>query len=224
MRILVVDDDAPTRTLLRRLLAMEGYAVFEAPDGPTAMAQMAGLVPDLVLVDIMMPGQDGLELMAAIRSARDVPVILLTAKSDEGDRVVGLRLGADDYVVKPFSTAELTARIATVLRRCGVARRSTGLDFDGLQINRASREITVGGRLIDLPNREYELLVFLASSPRQVFSRHALLEQVWKSSAERQDPATVTEHIRRLRCHIEADPERPRWVRTVRGMGYRFEP
>ncbi|MDP9075615.1 MAG: response regulator, partial [Actinomycetota bacterium] len=118
-RILIVDDDAPTRTLLRRLLTMEGYDVFEAPDGPSAMRKAATVDPDLMLVDIMMPGQDGLDLMATLRRTSDVPIILLTAKGDEGDRVVGLRLGADDYVVKPFSTAELTARIASVLRRAG---------------------------------------------------------------------------------------------------------
>jgi two-component system phosphate regulon response regulator PhoB len=224
LRILVVDDDDPTRNLLRRLLTMEGYAVSEAPDGPTAMEKTASLSPDLVLVDIMMPGQNGLDLMAALRRSRPVPVILVTAKGDESDRVAGLRLGADDYVVKPFSIAELTARIAAVLRRTGASRPPAGLEFAGLQINVTSREVTVGGRLIDLPAREYEVLVFLATSPRQVFSRQELLEQVWRSSPAWQDPATVTEHIRRLRCRIEEDPERPRWIRTVRGMGYRFDP
>jgi DNA-binding response OmpR family regulator len=222
-RIMVVDDDDPTRTLLRRLLTMEGYAVFEAPDGPSALRQMAAVEPNLVLVDIMMPGQDGLDLMAELRQTSDVPIILLSAKGDEGDRVIGLRLGADDYVVKPFSTAELTARIASVLRRAGSSHSPPRLDFGELQIDLSSREVTVDGRLIDLPTREYEVLVFLASSPRQVFSREQLLEQVWRSSADRQDPATVTEHIRRLRQHIEGDPEHPRWVRTVRGVGYRFE-
>jgi DNA-binding response OmpR family regulator len=225
LRILVVDDDTSTRTLLRRLLATEGYAVEEAPDGPTALAKIAALAPDLLLLDIMMPGQDGLDVLQGLRRTSDVPVILLSAKDDEADRVLGFRFGADDYVVKPFSSAELAARIAAVLRRAGAARSGGGtrLDFDGLQIDLVRREVTVRGNAVDLPAREYDVLAFLASSPRQVFSRDQLLEQVWPPSAD-STPGTVTEHIGRLRRRIEEDPEKPRWVRTVRGVGYRFEP
>ncbi len=223
MRILVVDDDEPTRTLLRRLLATEGFEVDEAPDGPTALEKVAALAPDLLLLDVMMPGQDGLDVLEEVRRTSDVPVILLTAKGDEADRVLGFRFGADDYVVKPFSTAELASRIAAVLRRSGAARPSTHLGFDGLEIDLARREVTVNGSAVDLPAREYEVLAFLASSPGQTFSRDQLLDRLWPHSAPR-NAGTVTEHIGRLRRRIEADPERPRWVRTVRGVGYRFEP
>lgn len=225
LRILVVDDDRSTRTLLRRLLSTEGYAVDEAPDGPAALVQVAARPPDLLLLDIMMPGQDGLDVLQALRRNSDVPVILLSAKDDEADRVLGFRFGADDYVVKPFSSAELAARIAAVLRRAGAARSGGGtvLDFEGMRIDLVRREVTVRGATVDLPAREYDVLAFLASSPRQVFSREQLLEQVWPPDGDR-TPGTVTEHVGRLRRRIEEDPERPRWVRTVRGVGYRFEP
>ncbi|HVF15091.1 MAG TPA: response regulator transcription factor [Acidimicrobiales bacterium] len=224
--ILVVDDDQPTRTLLRRLLTTEGYAVEEAGDGAMALEKVAALEPDLILLDIMMPDQDGLDVLERLRHTSDVPVILLTAKADEADRVVGFRFGADDYVVKPFSSAELAARIAAVLRRArpdGAAQPAGELEFDGLRIDQVRREVTVRGSRVDLPAREYEVLAFLATSPRQVFSREQLLDQVWRSPADIH-PGTVTEHVGRLRRHIEEDPERPRWIRTVRGVGYAFEP
>ncbi len=222
-RILVVDDDTSIRTLLRRLLTTEGYAVDEAADGSTALQKVAALSPDLLLLDIMMPGQDGLDVLAGLRRTSDVPVILLTAKGDEAHRVLGFRFGADDYVVKPFSTAELVGRIGAVLRRTGAPRPSCELRFDGLHIDPATRKVTVHGHPVDLPAREYALLTFLASSPDQAFSREQLLERLWPPSAER-NPATITEHIARIRRRIEDDPERPRWIKTVRGVGYRFEP
>jgi len=222
-RILVVDDDTPTRTLLRRLLRTEGYAVEEAPDGQTAIEKVAALAPDLVLLDVMMPGQDGLDVLEELRRTSDVPVILLTGRGDEADRVLGFRFGADDYVAKPFSTAELTSRIVAVLRRAGASGPITQLDFDGLRIDLARREVTVRGHPVDVPAREYEVLAFLASSPRQAFSRDQLLERLWPHS-HHSNAATVTEHVGRLRRRIEDDPERPRWIRTVRGIGYRFEP
>ena len=222
-RILVVDDDTSIRTLLRRLLTTEGYTVDEAADGPAALEKVAAVEPDLVLLDIMMPGQDGLDVLEGLRHGSDVPVVLLTAKNEEADRVLGFRYGADDYVVKPFSSAELLGRIAAILRRTGAGRSSGPLDFDGLHIDPAKREVTVRGRTVDLPAREFELLAFLASSPGQVFSREALLEHLWPHAND-PHPGTVTEHIGRIRRRIEEDPERPRWVRTVRGSGYRFEP
>ncbi len=222
-RILVVDDDTVIRTMLRRLLTTEGYAVDEAGDGPTALEKVPTFAPDLLLLDIMMPGQDGLDVLAGLRATSDVPVILLTAKGDEAHRVLGFRFGADDYVVKPFSTAELVGRIGAVLRRTGPSRPRHDLRFDGLHIDPAARRVTVHGRAVDLPARECELLTFLASSPERVFSREELLERLWPHSADR-SPATVTEHIGRIRRRIEDDPEQPRWVRTVRGLGYRFEP
>ncbi|HEX2046865.1 MAG TPA: response regulator transcription factor [Acidimicrobiales bacterium] len=224
-RILVVDDDTSIRTLLRRLLTTEGYAVEEAGDGPTALEKIRAFAPDLLLLDIMMPGQDGLDVLAGLRATSDVAVILLTAKGDEAHRVLGFRFGADDYVVKPFSTAELVGRIAAVLRRANNSRSNhrQELRFEGLHIDRATRRVTVHGHAVELPAREYELLAFLASSPEQVFSREQLLERLWPASPDR-SPATVTEHIARIRRRIEDDPERPRWVRTVRGVGYRFDP
>ncbi|HEV2759780.1 MAG TPA: response regulator transcription factor, partial [Acidimicrobiales bacterium] len=203
-RILVVDDDANVRTLLRRLLTTEGYAVEEAADGPAALEMLAAASPDLVLLDIMMPGQDGLDVLESMRRTNDVPVILLTAKSEEADRVLGFRFGADDYVVKPFSTAELCARIAAVLRRSGVTHAATELRFDGLDIDLVRREVTVRGRPVDLPAREYEVLAFLASSPHRTFTRQELLDELWPSSSE-SHPGTVTEHIGRVRRRIEED-------------------
>jgi DNA-binding response OmpR family regulator len=209
--------------LLRRYLSLEGYTVDEAADGGEAARAMASHPPDLVLLDVMMPGQDGLDVLASLRQTSEVPVILLTARDDETDRVMGLRLGADDYVVKPFSPAELSARIASVLRRTGAHAASGRLRFGRLEIDMRSREVTLDGRIVEMPAREYELLAFLASSPREVFSREQLLEHVWGSSEEWQDAATVTEHVRRLRRRIEDDADRPRWIKTVRGAGYRFE-
>jgi len=221
----VVDDDKAVRNLLRGLLTAEGYTVEEAPNGPTALDRAAQVAPDLVLLDVMMPGQSGLDVLAVLRRTSDVPVIILTAKDDETDRVVGLRLGADDYVVKPFSTAELTARLASVLRRSGAARPRTGrLEFAGLELDLGKRTVKLGRRIVEMPSREFDLLAFLASSPRATFTREQLLEQVWGSSADALHVATVTEHIRRIRKRIEKQPEQPRWVRTVRGVGYRFEP
>ncbi len=222
-RILVVDDDEPTRTMLRRFLTTEGYAVDEAPDGPAALQKAATEAPDLVLLDVMMPDMDGLDVLEGLRRTTDVPVILLTARGEEADRVLGFRFGADDYVVKPFSIGELAGRVAAVLRRASPAAPRAHLQFDGLHIDLAKREVTLNGIFVDLRPREYELLAFLASSPREVFTREQLLDRVWPPSADR-GPSTVTEHIGRVRHRIEQDPERPRWIRTVRGVGYSFEP
>jgi DNA-binding response OmpR family regulator len=223
-RILVVDDDKATRDFLRSFLTMEGYDVDEASTGPSALDTVARVPPDLVLLDVMMPGQNGLDVLAVLRRTSDVPVIILTAKDNETDRVVGLRLGADDYVVKPFSTAELAARLATVLRRTGAFRSRARLEFTGLKIDLTSREVHVRGRRVDIPSREFDLLAFLASSPGEAFTRERLLEEVWGSSPDTQTVATVTEHVRRIRGRIEKHPDRPRWIHTVRGVGYRFQP
>ncbi len=222
-RILVVDDDKSVRNLLRGLLTAEGYIVDEATDGPAALDRVTRVPPDLVLLDVMMPGQSGLDVLAVLRRTSNVPVVILTAKDDETDRVVGLRLGADDYVVKPFSNAELTARLASVLRRSGAARPTARIELPGLKLDLAAREVTVGRRVVEMPSREFDLLAFLAGSPGETFSREQLLEQVWGSSADAQNVATVTEHVRRIRSRIEKQPDRPRWIRTVRGAGYRFE-
>ena len=225
--VLVVDDEPMLRNLLSRLLRMEGYDVIEAADGQAALDLVEQRGPDLVLLDVMLPARDGLDVLGDLRKTSEVPVILVSALGEEADRVLGLKMGADDYVVKPFSAAELSARIESVLRR---ARHRTAppaanrLVFDGLLIDLQTREVTVGRDKAELTAKEFDLLAFLAGSPRQVFSREQLLRQVWESSSDWQSDATITEHVRRLRRKIEADPDNPRWITTVRGVGYRFEP
>jgi DNA-binding response OmpR family regulator len=229
-RVLVIDDDPQVRTLVARLLRHEGYTVIEAADAVSALREMDAHKPDLVLLDVVMPQVDGIDLLGEIRQRSNVPVIMLTALGDEADRILGLKSGADDYMVKPFSPGELSARIESVLRRAqmnaGEAADAapTVLQFGELEIDPKTRDVRVNGELVALTAREFDLLSFLASSPRQVFDRQQLLSQVWLSSADWQDPATVTEHVRRIRRKIEADADRPRWVKTVRGVGYRFEP
>ena len=218
----MVDDDEAVRVLLTRYLQLEGYEVEEAADGGSALSSVGRQAPDLVLLDRMLPVEDGLDILARMRRMTDVPVILLTAMGAEGDRVLGLKLGADDYVVKPFSPAELAARISTVLRRTQ-STRPAQLEFEGLVLDLSTRDLTVDGKAVEVTPREFDLLAFLASSPRQVFSREQILDRVWSSSSQWQDAATVTEHIRRIRRRIEVDPDAPRWIRTVRGVGYRFE-
>ena len=231
--VLVVDDEPMLRNLLSRLLHMEGYEVIEAPDGQVALDMVAAHEPDLVLLDVMMPARNGLDVLGDLRKTSDVPVILVSALGEEADRVLGLKMGADDYVVKPFSAAELSARIESVLRRAqvrpaGAGARSAPNDnqiaFDGITIDLGTREVTVHADKPEMTAKEFDLLVCLARSPRQVFSRDQLLHLVWGSSSDWQSDATVTEHVRRLRRKIEKDPDNPRWITTVRGVGYRFEP
>jgi DNA-binding response OmpR family regulator len=222
--ILVIDDEQPIRTLLARLLTQEGYRPREAADAETAMRMVVRNDLDLILLDVMMPAVDGIDLLRRIRAASDVPVIMLTALGTEADRVLGLRSGADDYIVKPFSSAELTARIESVLRRSRLAEPITEMVFEPVEVDTATREVYVRGVPVELTPKEFDLLAFMVGSPRQVFTRGQLLDQVWASSADWQDPATVTEHIRRLRLKVEEDPERPQLLITVRGVGYRYEP
>ena len=223
-RLLVVDDDDQLRSMLVRILELEGYEIDQAADAKQATAMFANKRPDLVLLDVVMPNEDGFDFLTRIRRISDVPIILLTGKGRESDRIQGLRLGADDYVVKPFSPGELAARITSVLRRTKPKDETKMLDFGDLCIDLSSRDVVVNGLAIETTAKEFDLLAFLAKSPRQVFTRDQLLEQVWESSSAWQDGATVTEHVRRLRRKIESNPDRPRWVRTVRGVGYRFEP
>lgn len=223
-RILVVDDDEDIRRLVSTYLTLDGLQAEEAPSAAAALESIRHARPDLVLLDVMMPERDGLDLLAELRRAGDLPVIMVTAKGGEADRVMGLRLGADDYMVKPFSPAELVARINAVLRRRLVATRSPTLSFDGLMLDESTRTLTVRGKVVSTTAKEFDLLAFLASSPSQVFTRDQLLDRVWGSSSEWQDPGTVTEHVRRVRLAIEDDPGNPRRIRTVRGVGYSFEP
>lgn len=222
-RVLVVEDDESVRTMLTRVLALEGYAVEPVATVAAAVAALRDPLPDLVLLDLVLAGEDGLDLLTRIRRDHDVPVILLTGRAEEHDRILGLRMGADDYIVKPFSPGELVARIQTVLRRARPRTAPRRLEFSGLEIDLDARDVSVNGTPVALTAKEFDLLACLAGAPRQVFTRPQLLDRVWDSSPEWQDDATVTEHIRRLRRKIEPDPDRPRWVRTVRGVGYRFE-
>jgi DNA-binding response OmpR family regulator len=224
-KVLVVDDEPTVREVVVGYLRRDGHDVAEAADGDAALQLLAADPPDLVVLDMMLPGVNGLDILRRVRATSDIPVIMLTARAEESDRVAGLELGADDYVVKPFSPRELAARVNGVLRR--TAGRTTDtpqpLQFGELRIDPRSREVILDGRVIEMTPKEFDVLAFLASSPRQVFSRAQLLESVWQSSPNWQDPATVTVHVRRIRNKIEADPEHPRWITTVWGVGYRFE-
>ncbi len=221
-RVLVVDDDEDVRRLVVAYLERDRYRVREAADVAGARTWLTRWPPDLVVLDVMLPGGSGLDLVRELDGA--VPLILLTARAEEADRVLGLELGADDYVTKPFSPRELVARVRSVLRRAATPAGSAPLRFEGLVVDPAARTALVDDRPVALTPREFDLLAFLASHPRVAFSRNRLLEDVWGSSAAWQDPATVTVHVRRLRGKIEPDPDEPRWITTVWGIGYRFEP
>lgn len=227
--ILLVEDDPDVVTMLERFLSGDGYQVVTTTDGTSTLAAVAAHEPDLVLLDIVLGDEDGRDILREMRFISDVPTIFLTGRGLESERIAGLKLGADDYIVKPFSLGELGARIESVLRRSGsnAADREIStptMRFGDLSINEHTYEVTLRGELVELTSKEFALLAFLASSPRQVFSRQQLLEHVWSSSSEWQNEATVTEHVRRLRTKLETDPEQPRWITTIRGVGYRFEP
>lgn len=225
--VLVVDDEDIVREVVCTYLEREGYSTLQASAGRAAVALIESEQPDLIVLDVMLPEIDGYSILAELRKRADIPVILLTARTEETDRLLGLELGADDYVVKPFSPRELAARVRTVLRRSGRSESSAStvsLEFDGLEIDGRSREVLVDGEPVELTAKEFDLLAFLAAAPKQVFSRSQLLEQVWDSSTDWQDASTVTVHIRRIRRKIERNPNEPRWIATVWGVGYRFEP
>ena len=223
-RVLVVDDEPMVRDVLERYLELEGFEVSTAEDGEAALARFSADPPQLVLLDLMLPRIDGLEVFRRMRATASTPVIMLTARGEETDRIVGLELGADDYVTKPFSPREVIARVRAVLRRSeGDVRRDGVLSFGDLQIDGGRREVRAAGRDVRLTRKEFDLLQHLASSPGVTFTRTALLESVWDFAWDG-DTATVTVHIRRLREKIEADPSSPRHLITVWGVGYRFEP
>jgi DNA-binding response OmpR family regulator len=222
--VLVVDDEPIVRDVVVRYLEREGFATLEAGDGNVARQLIQRHSPSLVVLDVMLPGTDGLELCRWIRRESDLPVIMLTARGEEADRIVGLELGADDYVTKPFSPRELAVRVRTVLRRAQPpAADEERLAFDGLEIDGPTREVTRNGEAVRLTAKEFDLLRFLASHPRQVFSRDQLMDRVWGYEAAL-DTGTVTVHVRRLREKIETDPSQPRFLQTVWGVGYRFWP
>jgi DNA-binding response OmpR family regulator len=228
-RVLVVDDDPEITKLLEKYLSNEGYEVSIASNGAQALSAAGANEPDLVILDIVLGSEDGREVLRELRLISDVPTIFLTGRGLESERIAGLKLGADDYMVKPFSLGEMSARIESVLRRSGVNTSQHSIEvpnivYGELQINENTHEVRLAGELIELTSKEFALLNFMAATPRQVYSRAQLLEHVWASSSEWQNEATVTEHIRRLRSKIEKDADHPLWIKTVRGVGYRFEP
>jgi DNA-binding response OmpR family regulator len=223
-KVLVVDDEPTIREIVVSYLERDGFKTLEAADGDRARELLESDPPDLVVLDVMLPGTDGLELCRWIRSRSRLPVIMLTARGEESDRIVGLELGADDYVTKPFSPRELAARVRTVLRRAEPnVDADERLSYDGLVIDASTREVTRGNEPLRLTAREFDLLWFLASHPRRVFSREHLMRRVWGYSAAL-DTGTVTVHMRRLREKIEEDASHPRHLETVWGVGYRFAP
>jgi two-component system, OmpR family, phosphate regulon response regulator PhoB len=224
-KVLVVDDDGAVRSVLRRGLEAQGFVVDEAADGAEALQRVPESRPDVVLLDLMMPGPDGFDVLVQLH-ALGTPVIVITGQGELSDRVTGLDLGADDYVIKPVSPIEVAARVRSVLRRArGAEDDEDGvIALDGLVIDPATREVVVDGELVATTVKEFDLLLYLVRNPRRVLTREQLLVAVWDSSPAWQDPATVTEHIRRLRRKVERDPDDPRWIRTVRGVGYRFTP
>lgn len=220
--VLVAEDDQASRTATRLFLQRVGYHVGEATDGPSTLREASLGQYDLVLLDLGLPGIDGDEVLSRLRRDGTLPVIVLTGRSEESERIRVLDLGADDYVVKPCSLPELEARIRAVLRRGHPVPTASKIEYDGLVIDRSAHRVDVEGKRVDLTPKEFDLLAFLAATPDHVFSREELLEHVWGSTQEWQDPATVTEHVRRLRLKLEARPGAPRWLHTVRGIGYRF--
>jgi two-component system, OmpR family, response regulator ResD len=222
--ILVVDDEPTITDVVSRYLERAGYSTRVAGDGPDALRIAGESRPDLVVLDLMLPGMDGLEVMRRLREHERVSVILLTAKGEHTDRIIGLRLGADDYVVKPFSPAELVARVDAVLRRVDNSPQlEEPIAFDDLELDPVARRVTVRGEEAQLTVREYDLLLHFVRHPGQVFSRDQLMDAVWQYSFYT-DTSTVTVHVRRLRAKIEEDPSNPRWLQTVWGVGYRFQP
>ena len=222
--VLVVDDEPIVREVVVRYLEREGYATLETGNGNDARALVERESLDLVVLDVMLPGTDGLELCRWIRARSELPVILLTARGEEADRIVGLELGADDYVTKPFSPRELAARVRTVLRRASNGDApAQRLSFGEVELEAETREVRRAGVEVRLTAKEFDLLWFLASHPRRVFGRDQLMSRVWGYEAAL-DTGTVTVHVRRLREKIEDDPSSPRHLQTVWGVGYRIVP
>jgi DNA-binding response OmpR family regulator len=226
-RILLVDDEAAIQTLLSYPLRKDGYEVVQASDGGEALERFAEGAFDLVVLDVMMPRLDGLETCRRLRATSTVPIIMLTAKAEEIDKVLGLELGADDYITKPFSMHEFRSRVKAALRRAGMSRASdtpdgeAAIEVGRLRIEPSKRTVVVRGERVDLTFVEFEILLALAGNPGRVFTREALLTRIWGDSAYR-DPRTIDVHIRHLREKLELDAKRPDYLFTVRGVGYRF--
>jgi DNA-binding response OmpR family regulator len=225
-KVLIVDDEPNIREVVGLYLRRDGHEVVSAADGEEALDLFRGAVPDLVILDLMLPKLSGLEVCRRMQAERRVPLIMLTARGAEEERIVGLGIGADDYVVKPFSPRELAARVTAVLRRAGdPPPGSVGekvLTFDGLRVEPNTREVLVRGKPASLTAREFDLLYYLAASPGRVYTRDHLMEVVW-GYAFSADTSTVTVHMRRLREKVESDPAHPRYLQTVWGVGYKFD-
>lgn len=224
VRVVVVDDEIPLVELVSGYLEREGYDVHPAYDGNQALETIERVEPDLIVLDLMLPGVDGLEVARRVRTFSDAYILMLTAKAEEVDRIVGLSVGADDYLTKPFSPRELVARVQAMLRRPRVERGTERVGtrrVGDLVIDPAAREVTVAGRPVELTKLEFDLLDVLSAEPRVVFSRERLLERVWGSASYRDDHV-VAVHVANLRRKLGDDPDDPRYVRTVRGVGYRM--
>jgi DNA-binding response OmpR family regulator len=222
--ILIVEDESAVQRLISFPLEREGYRVLTADSGERGLELFASERPDLLLLDVMLPGIDGIEVCRRIRASSTVPIVMLTARDDEIDKVLGLEIGADDYVTKPFSVAELRSRIRAVLRRAQLPPEDPGkelVEIDGVGLDGARRTVTAAGEPVDLTHVEFEILRTLMTSPGRVFSRRQLLEAVW-DSADYRDPRTVDVHVRHLREKLEETPSEPVYIQTVRGVGYRF--
>jgi len=222
-KVLIVDDEPNIREVVGLYLRRDGHDVVSAADGEEALAVFRKSAPDLVVLDLMLPKLSGLEVCRRMQAERRVPLIMLTARGEEEERIVGLSLGADDYVVKPFSPRELAARVTAVLRRTGTTESADEevLVFDGLRIDPNTREVLVRGEPATLTAREFDLLHHLAANPGRVYTRDHLMEVVW-GYAFSVDTSTVTVHVRRLREKVETDPAHPRYLQTVWGVGYKF--
>lgn len=232
-QILVVDDERTIREVVRRYLELEGYSVIEAETGPQALSILQERRPDLIVLDVMLPGVDGFSITRRLRQADDysplqtdgdVPIILLTARTHESDRVAGLELGADDYVTKPFSPRELLARVKAVLRRTTATeiKSESPVELGGVSLDPRRRSVSVNGESLALTAKEFDLLAFLLRHPRRVFTRQQLLERVWGYEFDGYE-STVTVHVRRLREKLEPNPSQPSYIQTVWGVGYKFE-
>jgi len=222
--ILLVDDEESIQKLLTYPLEHEGFHVVQARDGEEALRRFEENEVDLVILDIMLPKLDGLEVCRRLRAQSAVPILMLTARDDELDKVVGLELGADDYITKPFSIREFRSRVRAALRRAQLppaGARSEAIEVEGVRIDLAKRTVEVSGELVQLTYLEFELLRTLAANPGRVYARQALLEALWGGSDYR-DPRTIDVHVRHLREKIEPDPSEPQYLFTVRGVGYRF--
>ncbi|TML57862.1 MAG: response regulator transcription factor [Actinobacteria bacterium] len=223
--ILLVDDEESIQKLLAYPLEREGYRVLQARDGQEALTRFASEHVDLVVLDIMLPKLDGLEVCKRLRAESEVPIIMLTARDDELDKVLGLELGADDYITKPFSIREFRSRVRALLRRASVSRQVDGggdvISAEGLTIDLARRAVEIRGERVQLTYVEFELLRILASHPGRVYSRRMLLEALW-GGADYREPRTIDVHVRHLREKLERDPADPEYILTVRGVGYRF--